>query len=342
MPGPRDATLRAPTTMERIKSGLQDTLGIPERFWGIPDNDASIAHKRQRVEDAAAKGPVMRAPTTMERIRETLAPVTKVAEFLGDPLSNADMGPAKAIGLIARAKGGLPGRLTGEAELLERLIPRNAAGEALDYRQFPNTINAVADAIKRYPRVASHLDSIHAGIDDASTLGLFDVPHRITKQIQAQGPTAYRNWNQPVGRISLNPEAIEAADAISTVFHEFGHAGQYIADPRRFGDLNDKAFMLSAKDYLAQNAYANNPSEIAARAIGRRAEGRAAGAPLSYRDAIQVEIPFDQRFAKPTPGVATSYGQLRTMDTVRDQWQRAKEALKTYGPGLQTEGPVRP
>lgn len=279
--GPRKASLRAPTMMERIKSGLQDTLGIPERVWGMPMPDEAIRATRGLQEAKAAKGPVLRAPTTLERIQEGLRPVTNVLETLGSPLENAEMGPAKAITLVTKKP------LT---DLLRRLHPRNAQGMMVDPAEFPNITSAVQEAVERYPRVASHLNSIDTTLS-GDDFGMFVVPNQFTKQIRSMGADRFKDtWGAPVAKIQLNPvvEGINN-EAINTVFHEFGHGAQYIMDPRRFDGTYDAATDRLVRS-LPNLAYALNPAETAARAIARRNVARAQGGVAEpYRRAIQQE-----------------------------------------------------
>jgi hypothetical protein len=324
--GPRKASLRAPSMMERIKSGLQDVVGIPEATWGMPMPDAAIKARRELTDAKAAKGPVMRAPTTMERIQDTLRPVTSVLETLGNPMENAEMGPSQAITLARRAAGNLPGRLTGEAELLERLFPRLADGSPIDGRAFPKTVEAVADAVKRYPRAASHLDSISMSLPETGAdLGKFVSPNQYTKQIRSMGAEAFKGTGQTVGKIELSP-AIEAATGrgtpSDTLFHEFGHLGQFIADPRRFQATYDEASRL-ADDSLGPVAklmaggdpgYTFNPAEAASRAIGRRATERTAGKPVTpYRKAVQAEV---SGFSGP--------------DALQEMWGKARQKFEDW------------
>lgn len=312
--GPRKASLRAPTAMERIKSGLQDTLGIPESVWGMPQPDDTILAHRKLNEAKAAKGPVLRAPTMLERIKDTLQPVTSLIQAVGTPFDNAQTGPSQAITLARRAAGGA-GRLTGEAELLERLIPRTATGDALDYRQFPRTIDAVADLVKKYPRVASHLHGIDAGDLPEGWAGQLQVPDRITKYIRNMGGETYRNAvGDPVARIRISPTIEQETGAFgpaNTLAHEFTHAAQYIADPRRFDGTYDAAkqgmhSLIPSK--VPNPGYELNPAEVAARAVGRRF----ASGPTrpSYADAIAEEVP---------EGVS--------MDALSGAWQRSREVF---------------
>jgi hypothetical protein len=338
--GPRKASLRAPTMLERIKSGLQDVVGIPERTWGMPMPDDAILKRRELTEN---KPTVMRAPTTLERIQDTLRPVTNVLETLGNPLENAEMGPSQAITLARRAAGGVPGRLTGEAELLERLIPRTADGAAIDYREFPKTIDAVADLVKRYPRVASHVNSIDMGPMPQGWAGAMDVPHRITNYIRNLGGDTYRAAvGDPVARIKITPD-IESAGLSAlmgdggtfgpaqTLAHEFAHAAQYIADPRRFDGTYDAAKagvqqMVPSKvrGQVSDPSYFFNPAEVAARAVGRRFASQGPVKP-SYADAIADVAPN------------------ASMGNLQDVWSRSREsfvdAAKKSGERLE---PIRP
>jgi hypothetical protein len=313
--GPRKASLRAPTTMERIKSGLQDVLGIPEATWGMPLPDQAIEARRELDDARAAKGPVMRAPTVMERIQETLRPVTNVVEAIGNPLENAEMGPAKAITLVTKRP---------MLDLLKKLHPRNAAGMLVDPQEFPNITDAVSETVTRYPRVASHLNSIDMTAT-GSDLGRFVSPNQYTKQIQSMGADAYRrNWDAPIGKIELNPsiETMTGRGApIDTLTHEFGHAAQYIADPRRFQATYDVARNSlnhgaggAARFILGDIGYKYNPAEIAARAIGARGMERYAGKrPTSYADALMAE----------------SADYLRP-DKARTGWQESREVFEKW------------
>jgi hypothetical protein len=327
--GPRKASLRAPTLMERIKSGIQDTVGIPEHVWGMPMPDENILAQRKLTDARAAKGPVIRPNTMLESVRDTLQPITSVVELLGDPLSMGDLGPAKAISLVARAKGGLPGRLTGEAELLERLIPRNAMGEALDYRQNPNIYKALTDLIDSHPRVASHVNSIE--VDPNMAAGwkaAFSSSDRITKQIQNHGAEAWKaGQNGPIGIVKINPsiETEGPGKAAESLFHEFNHAAQYIADPRRFHgtydtmrDALNRRVRPGPATRHQEPGYVFNNAEIASRAVGKRAEQRALGQkPQNYREVVRSEGP---------PGVDDGVLE-QTWRGIRNAWEKEQARL---------------
>lgn len=308
--GPRKASLRAPTTMERIKSGLQDTFGIPERLWGAPLPDQAIEARRQIDDARAAKGPVMRAPTTLERIRDTLQPVTNVVEALGSPLENAELGPAKAITLVTKKP------LT---ELLRRLHPRNAAGMMVDPAEFPETVDAVQGAVHLYPRVMSHLNSIAMDIPEAAeALGKIRFPNHILKQLQAIGPDLWRrNDAGPVASMHLNP-AIEkyggehAWGPVSTIFHEVGHLGQFVADPRRYDEASNNA-ARALKD-IGADPYALHPLEVSARAIGMRNVQKLGG----YK--VQPYGPMMQREIDP-------FGSGTPAD-LADLWKMARSGIR--------------
>lgn len=327
--GPRKASLRAPTLMERIKSGIQDVTGglVPERVWGMPMPDENILARRELTNAAANKGPVMRAPTALERVKDTLQPLTSVADLLGDPLSAGDLGPSQAITLARRAAGGLPGRLTGEAELLERLIPRNAMGEALDYRTHPNIYEALTNLIEKHPRVSSHINSIEASDTlPSSWNAAFSASDRITKQIQNHGAEAWKASGQgPVGLVKINPkiETMGPGQAAESLYHEFTHAAQYIADPRRFNGTYDEVTKAlnrrippgPATQYL-DAGYQFNPAEVSARAVGTRAKQRASSrAPQNYRELTQAEGP---------PGVDPDE-MKKVWRGVRDAWVKDQE-----------------
>lgn len=313
--GPRKASLRAPTTTERIKSGLQDALGIPEALWGIPMPDRTIEATRDLADARAAKGPVIRPSTTLEKIRDTLAPVTKVAEFLGDPLSNAEMGPAKAITLVTKRP---------MLDLLKKLHPRNAAGMLIDPEEFPRITDAVGEVVTRHPRVASHLNSIDMSLA-GQELGKFVSPNQFGKQIQSMGADAYRrNWDAPIGKIELNPliETLQLRGSpIDTLTHEFAHAAQFIADPRRFSPTYDHAGKVvssnaSKMEHLLfpNPGYQYNPAEIAARAAGFRGMERSMGArPTNYRKAVSRE--------------ADHHGEL---DEIANTWKSARGAYEKW------------
>jgi hypothetical protein len=278
------------------------------------------------------RAPTMRAATTMERIGgaldETFGPamaaLTKLAG-LDTPegqLQATFPNPAGALAVPAITLA----KRASQSELLERLLPRNAAGEALDYRQFPRIIDAVSDIIDRYPRVASHLDSISATLDEAGgEFGKFISPNQVTKQIRTMGAPAFKETGQRVGKLEINPamETMGGRGApADTLAHEFAHAGQFIADPRRFqgtydaaGDITEGAMSSLAKLISGGNAgYHQNPAEVAARAVGRRSMDRTAGrAPIPYRDAVQRE------------GAGYS-----TPDGLKATWQAARGKLEEW------------
>jgi hypothetical protein len=308
--------------MERIKSGIQDVAGIPERVWGMPMPDEAIEARRELTEN---KPTVIRAPTMLENVRDTLQPVTSVFEMLGNPLENADMGPAKAIALVARAKGGLPGRLTGEAELLERLIPRNAMGEALDYRTNPKIYDALTNLIERHPRVSSHINGIE--VTDQMPKGwraAYQSNDRITKQIQTHGAEAWKNADRGhVGTVKISPE-IEQSGAAESLAHEFTHAAQYIADPRRFNGTYDEITKAvnrrvspGARQQWRDPGYTFNPAEVSARAVGKRHQARADWKDKpAFKDVLRQEGP---------PGVEPD--ELgKAWKGVRAAWEQAQRA----------------
>ncbi len=318
--GPRKASIRPATMMERIQTGVADALGLGS--WDGPSEAPSVEAATIARRDALdtpvdRRSASMRAPTVMERIRETLQPVTSAIEAVGTPFDNAEMGPAKAITLVTKKP------LT---ELLKKLHPRDFVGRMVDPSEFPNIVNAVQEGVETVPRIASHLNSVNMDLSSLDgTMGLLDIPDRFRKQMKAVGPSAFKE--QPVARMRLSPSIENLEGSLSprdTVFHEMTHLAQFLADPTRFNPTYEKAYgnimRMVPPRWIPEPAgvprglgflpYQFNPAEVGARATAAR---KTSGNAIPYGDAVARELQDVQ-------GVDRDY--------MTRLWQRARTQIK--------------
>lgn len=246
-----------------MPNGPDAALRKASRIGPAPSRGEEIqqrnAYARQEMEAAEAPS-VFDSPWT--RARRAL---TNIGESVVDPANwdRAAALPLEAITLVTRKP------LT---ELLKRLHPRTASGQMVDPQEFPRLTGAVQEVVERFPRTASHVNSISMLPPSSGHLGVMDVPHRITKQLQTHGPEAFRAWDQPVASIQLN-EVLEQPHytPLQTVSHEFGHVAQFLADPR--------GFARRYADAGTQFGYVDNPYEVGARFTGANQVRKAYGGP---------------------------------------------------------------
>lgn len=159
--------------------------------------------------------------------------------------------------------------------LLRKMAPRNAQGQMLDPQSYPNITAGVQEIVERFPRVASHLRGIRTGLTGAR--GEHIVPSHITERARRYGPEGLKG--QDVGLIGINENLIEPSGAYETLAHEFGHAAQFLADPRNF----NHRYGL----YNRHLGYEMNPYEMSARFTGKNQGARRLGqaAPAGMPDA---------------------------------------------------------
>src|SRR5690606_12705324 len=153
--------------------------------------------------------------------------------------------------------------------------------------EFPNVYEAIGEAVERFPSTLSHVAGTTLDLA-GQTLGGFEVPGRVAKLLQGAPKRAWRSiiGDEPVARIHLNPVIEQSRkQALDTVFHETGHAGQFLNDPARWKDTYDavqgRMTRLLTPSYgildAPTAAYHLNPSEVGVRAIGDRQSNRVLG-----------------------------------------------------------------